>query len=104
MIYKFTSPAAADVIMQRFSAEKILSIIGKNSGETGVITAGEMEVAVARLESEIKMQERGVLLSPGQTSDRLENYDAVRLRESSAPFIDLLKKSQQADVNVVWGL
>jgi cyclopropane-fatty-acyl-phospholipid synthase len=104
MIYTFKSPAAADVIMQRFSAEKILSIIGKNSGETGVITVGEMEVAVTRLESEIKIHERGAFLSPEQASDHLENYDTVRLRESAAPFIDLLKKSHQADVNVVWGL
>ncbi|KAB7585161.1 DUF1840 domain-containing protein, partial [Verminephrobacter sp. Larva24] len=33
-----------------------------------------------------------------------ERQDAVRLRHRAAPFIELLRRSAAADVDVVWGV
>ena len=104
MIYTFKSSAVADVIMQRFSAEQMLAIIGKQPGEMGVITVSEMPAAIDDIESEIERQEG---LAPSFLTPEAEDekkYDPVRLRERAAPFIELLKASQEANVNVVWGL
>jgi len=51
MLYTFKSSSAADVIMQRFSAETMLSIIGKTPGKTGVITVSEMDTLIRKIES-----------------------------------------------------
>lgn len=54
MLYIFKSSSSADVIMQRFSAEMMLSIIGKTAGKTGVITVSEMDSLIRKIESEIQ--------------------------------------------------
>lgn len=104
MLYTFKSSSAADVIMQRFSAEKMLSIVGKNPGATGVITVSEIDEIILKIESELKRQalvERGAGNSGTEISSQ---HDAVRFRESAAHFLALLKTSKASGSNVVWGL
>lgn len=104
MLYTFKSSSAADVIMQRFSAEKMLSVIGKIPGKTGVITISEMDDLIEKIESELDRQakiERGA----GDSGEEISNqHDAVRFRESAARFLDLLRTSKAAGSNVVLGL
>lgn len=104
MLYTFKSSSGADVIMQRFSAEMILSIIGKKPGKTGVIIVSEMDELIRKIELELKRQaqiERGMGTSGVQISNQ---HDAVGFRESAAGFLTLLKTSQASGNNVVWGL
>ena len=54
MLYTFKSSSAADVIMQRFSAEKILSVLGKTQGNTGVIPVSEMVEPIQKIVSELR--------------------------------------------------
>lgn len=104
MLYTFRSNSGADVIMQRFSAETMLSIIGKKPGKTGVITVSEMDELIQKIEFELKRQaevERGVGASGVEISSR---HDAARFRESAENFLVLLKTSKASSNNVVWGL
>jgi cyclopropane-fatty-acyl-phospholipid synthase len=104
MLYTFKSSSAADVIMQRFSAEKMLSVLGKTPGKTGVITVSEMDDLIQKIESELSRQvevERGA----GNTGAEISNqHDAVRFRESADTFLQLLRTSKASGSNVVWGL
>jgi cyclopropane-fatty-acyl-phospholipid synthase len=104
MLYTFKSTTGADVIMQRFSAETMLSIIGKAPGKTGVITVSEMDELIQKIEYELKRQEgieRGVGDSGTEISSR---HDAVRFRENADNFLVLLRTSKASGSNVVWGL
>ncbi len=104
MLYTFKSSSAADVIMQRFSAETMLSIIGKTPGKTGVITVSEMDTLIQKIESELQRQ-APIELDPGSSGFEISSqHDAVRFRESAARFLDLLRTSKAAGSNVVWGL
>jgi cyclopropane-fatty-acyl-phospholipid synthase len=104
MLYTFKSTTGADVIMQRFSAEMMLSVIGKIPGRTGVITVSEMDDLIQKIESELKRQaqvERGVAHSGIEISNQ---HDAVGFRESADDFLALLRTSKASGSNVVWGL
>ena len=104
MLYTFKSSSAADVIMQRFSAETMLSIIGKAPGKTGVISVSEIDDLIQKIESELQRQlktERDPVSSGIEISNQ---HDAVRFRESAIRFLDLLRTSKATGSNVVWGL
>lgn len=90
--------------MQRFSAETMLSIIGKKPGKTGVIAVSEMDELIRKIEFELKRQalvEQGVGESGVEISSQ---HDAAGFRESAAGFLTLLKTSKASGNNVVWGL
>jgi cyclopropane-fatty-acyl-phospholipid synthase len=104
MLYTFKSSSAADVIMQRFSAETMLSIIGKTPGKTGVITVSEMDTLIQKIESELQRQ-TPIERDPGSSGTEISNqHDAVRFRESANSFLELLRTSKATGSNVVWGL
>ncbi len=104
MIYKFTSSAAADVLMQRFSAEQMLSIIDKASGPIGVISVAEIPAAIATLEAEIKRQAQMPSSSVLPKGENSESFEPTRLRERMTPFIELLRISEKAQADVTWGI
>lgn len=104
MLYIFKSTSGADVIMKRFNAEAMLSIIGKKPGKTGVITVSEMDELIQKIEFEIKRQaqvERGVGASGVEIPIQ---HDAACFRESADNFLMLLRTSKASGSNVVWGL
>ncbi len=104
MLYTFRSSSAADVIMQRFNAEKILSIIGKNPGKVGVITVSEMDEMIQKIESEIERQEQGEQSRRRSDAPFSDHIDVKRFQEGVVPFLELLRTSKTAGSNVVWGL
>ena len=104
MLYIFKSSSAADVVMQRFSAEKILSVIGKTPSKTGVITLSEIAVAISDIESELERQaqiEQGMAHSGAELYNQ---HDGVQFRQSATVFLDLLRISKAASSPVTWGL
>ena len=104
MLYIFKSSSAADVIMQRFSAETMLSVMGKMPGKTGVITVSEMDTLIQKIESELQRQAQ-IEREPGSSGFQISSqHDAVWFRESAARFLDLLRTSKAAGNNIVWGL
>lgn len=103
MLYTFKSSSAADVIMQRFSAEKMLSVIGKTPGKTGVITVSEMDDLIAKIESELYQLAKTEEDASGSGVDISSHHDAVRFRESAARFLELLRTSKANGSSVIWG-
>lgn len=113
MLYKFKSPATADVIMLRDSAEEILKVIGKTPGATGIVTVEQIPGAVAALRAEIQRREAG---APAQhTHDEVANQvrdeaaahgadEPISLRRRAAPFIEMLERSAADGKDVVWGV
>ena len=105
MIYKFKSQAAAEVIMQKFNGDQMLSIVGKTPSPQGVITVEQIPEAIAALQAAVVAHE--VALARAQENLPPEGEiegDSIMLRQRAAPFIDLLQCSAQAGKHVVWGV
>lgn len=97
MLYKFKSKNAGDVIMLEPNGRRILEVIGKDAGATGIILPEQMPAAIAAIEAAIKLEESA------DEQDDLQKGDAPGLRQRAMPFIDMLKRNQKANTEVVWG-
>ncbi|TAG37275.1 MAG: DUF1840 domain-containing protein [Polaromonas sp.] len=99
MLYKFKSRNTGDVIMLEANGRRILEIIGKDAGPTGIILPGQMPAAMAALRAAIALEES---LDNKEEGDVLG--DVPSLRQRAMPFIDMLQRSYQLGDDVVWGV
>jgi Domain of unknown function (DUF1840) len=117
MLFKFKSKATGDLIMLEPNGRRVLQIIGKDPSSTGIILPAQMPDALAALEKAIASEEAAIaeakaaLKAKNAFSDEAEaakttynNTDAVPLRQRALPFMELLKSSHSAGVEVVWGV
>ncbi len=98
MLYKFKSKNAGDVIMLEPNGRKVLEIIGKDAGPTGIILPEQMPAAIEALHAAITLEESGDVEAgavPG---------DALGLRQRAVPFIDMLQRNHKSGDDVVWGV
>ena len=106
MLYKFKSRATADLIMLEPQGRQIVTIIGKTPGASGIVTAAQIPGAIAALEAAVIADEAQPEAQENDEAAAEEINEAVRLRlrKRAAPFIEMLKRSAAADVDVVWGV
>ena len=99
MLYKFKSKNTGDVIMLEPNGRRILQIIGKDAGPTGIILPGQMPAAIAALQAAIALEE--------SLDDKEEGDvpgDSPGLRQRAMPFIDILQRNHTSGDDVVWGV
>lgn len=107
MLYKFKSKAAGDLIMLEPNGRRVLEVIGKDAGPKGIILPEEMPAAIAALEAAIASEEAeqkaaaDEAKAKGQVAARA---DSVSLRQRAVPFIEMLRRCQQAGKEIVWGV
>jgi hypothetical protein len=107
MLYKFKSKAAGDLIMLEPNGRRVLELIGKDAGPKGIILPEEMPAAIAALEAAIATEEAeqkaaaDEATAKGQVAPRA---DSVSLRQRAVPFIEMLRRCQQAGKEIVWGV
>jgi Domain of unknown function (DUF1840) len=124
MLFKFKSKATGDLIMLEPNGRRVLQIIGKDPSSTGIILPAQMPQALAALESAIAHEEAAIAeakaaakfnaknafdgdSSPDDAESTKKSYsntDTVPLRQRALPFMELLKNSHQAGVEIVWGV
>ncbi|KAF1046601.1 DUF1840 domain-containing protein [Xylophilus sp.] len=107
MLYKFKSPAAADVIMLEADGRRILELIGKGAGSPGIVTAAQIPGAIAALEAAVSAEDAAAADAEEREEEEGSGSlkrDAVRLRQRATPFIDLLRRSAAEGADVVWGV
>lgn len=107
MLYKFKSKAAGDLIMLEPTGRRVLQIVGKDPGPKGIIQPGEMPAAIAKLEAAIAREESEQQAAVDEAKARGEvppKFDAVSLRQRAVPFIDMLRRAQKENTDVVWGV
>jgi hypothetical protein len=108
MLFKFKSKATGDLIMLEPNGRRVLQIIGKDPSVTGIILPAQMPAALAALESAIAAEEAAI--QAAKNAKKEEEYgnpaalDAVPLRQRALPFMELLKNSHKANVEIVWGV
>jgi cyclopropane-fatty-acyl-phospholipid synthase len=106
MMYKFRSRADSDLFMNQGPAERILGIIGKQPGPQGIIEPADMARAIAALQAAVEEDERARGGGDGDATQAGTPAagQAITLRQRAWPFLQLLKRSQEADTPVVWGV
>jgi Domain of unknown function (DUF1840) len=107
MLYKFKSKATGDLIMLEPNGRRVLGILGKTPGPTGIILAAEMPAAISALETAVVQEEqarKAVSEAAEAAGSAPPKDEGVSLRQRAAPFIDMLRRCAQADVEIVWGV
>ncbi len=111
MPYKFKSRATADLIMLDASARHLLGIVGKDADGPGIITAEQIPGALAALEEAVQREEvQRAAAGEAQDDETAQDdgdapaspRDSVSLRQRTAPFIDMLKRSAAEGRDVTW--
>ena len=107
MLYKFKSKAAGDLIMLEPNGRRVLEIIGKSPDAKGIILPEQMSGAITALESAVAKEEADQKAladeakAKGETPPR---FDSVSLKQRAVPFLDMLRRCQQANAEIVWGV
>ncbi|MDD2759344.1 MAG: DUF1840 domain-containing protein [Methylomonas sp.] len=108
MLYKFKSPATADLILLEPQGRQMLQILGKEPAPRGIITVAQMPGAIAAIEAAVVADDERRAAERAQAQaegiDPAELPEAVHLRQRAAPFLALLRRSMAAERDVVWGV
>lgn len=107
MLYKFKSKATGDVIMLEPQGKQILRIIGKEPGAKGIIEHGDMLAAIEALQKAVQQEEQMQAQAKAEAAEKGEpvpRFEGIGLRQRVVPFIDMLKRAQAQEVDVVWGV
>lgn len=111
MLFKFKSKATGDLIMLEPNGRHVLQIIGKDPSMTGIILPAQMPAALDALEKAIAAEEVALEIAKTAKNANLDEggfhptkSDAVKLRQRALPFMELLKNSYKANVEIVWGV
>ena len=107
MLYKFKSKTAGDLIMLEPSGRRVLEVIGKDPGPTGIILPAQMPAAIQALHDAIALEEstQQVAHADDDDPDNEEVHgDAPGLRRRAMPFIEMLERNYKAQSDVVWGV
>lgn len=105
MLYKFKSRAAADLIMLEPHGRKIVTLMGKTPGASGILTVAQIPGAIAALEAAVVSDEaRKSDTANDEELTEQERAELVSLRQRVAPFIKMLQISAAEEADVVWGV
>ena len=99
MIYKFKSPASANLIMLGPHGDQLLRLLGREPAAQGIIEVAAMPQAMMTLQAAIDEAEQGSA-AEGEDTPAL----AVGLRQRLWPVIEMLRRCQAAKEPVVWGV
>lgn len=114
MLIKFKSKAAAEILMYKVHARRILELLGKDPDQ-GVITAPEIPHAIAVLEKEIgesrahfaaEELQRDVMAHHGNDHSNHDHEPAqvISFAARAYPLLEMLRAAQQEQQPVVWGV
>lgn len=105
MTYRFRSKATGDLVLLDRDGRRLLEIIGKEPGPRGIILPGQAAAAVAALERAVAGDE-AQQPAPSDASPASDEggsaSDDVSLRHRARPFIDMLRRSGDEGVEIVW--
>ena len=107
MLYRFKSKAAGDVIMLAASGEQVLRILGRQPAAQGILEVADMPAALAAIETAVEENERARRDAEAEAraaGHALPPREAVTLRQRAWPLAEMIRRSQQAKVDIVWGV
>ncbi len=107
MLYKFKSQATGDVIMLEPNGRRVLEIIGKDPGPTGIVLPEHMGAAIEALTAAIdkeEAQQQAAIAHAKAQGEAAPVFDAVSLRKRAWPFVEMLQRCMKEKASLVWGV
>lgn len=109
MLYEFKSKATGTVVMTEKVAERLLGIIGKSPGATGIIIQDQMPAAIAALEAAVAREGSAPTVEPQDDSGNEpdgghEPRGAVTLAQRAWPLLDMMRAALAAKREITWGV
>jgi hypothetical protein len=107
MLYKFKSKAAGDLIMTAPVGDRMMRLMGRAPAPQGIFQPAQMPAAIAALERGIADEERARREAEAEAATEgrtLPLSREVGLRQRAWPLIEMLKRAQAADHDIVWGV
>jgi hypothetical protein len=118
-MYKFKSPAAADVLMLTPQGDRLLAVIGRSPSRQGILEVADMPAALAALAAAIAAAEavdatdagtgRAAESAPrdkaaSRAEPGIDAGDAVSLRQRAFPLQAMIQRCLAAEKPIVWGV
>lgn len=107
MLYKFKSRVAGDLIMLEPNGRRVLEILGKDPGAPGIIEAADALAAINALEAAVAHEEAAQKAATEEARARGEpepRFEGISLRQRVVPLLDMLRRSEKAGKEIVWGV
>lgn len=113
MIVIFQSPASGDVIMFGDVAKRMMTLMGKEPTDKGIVTVEQLPEAIARIKAAIeadKQQRAGKnpedlpQTEPDGSGSPGSSRPYVSLTQRALPLLELLEWSLKKKKPVVWGV
>lgn len=105
-LYRFKSRETGDLVMLQPDGRRILESLGKDLSQ-GVIQPGEMAAAVQKLQqvaSEEAADQQRQTEEAAAKGEVAPEFDSVTFKLRIVPFIEMLQRCEQAQVDLVWGV
>jgi len=109
-MFRFQSRATGDLIMLEPNGRHILQILGRTDSadqRKGILLPADMPAAIAALEAAIATEaaQRERLRQEAIEHNEPEpRFEGVSLRQRALPLIDMIRRCQQAEREIVWGV
>ncbi len=108
MIYRFKSKADGDLIMMGPAGDAVLRVIGREPASQGIIEARALPTAIAAIEQAVAAEEAARKAAgkdePGDGVAASGGGDKVSLRQRAWPLLEMMRRSQAEDADIVWGV
>ena len=107
MLYKFKSPAAGDLIMLEPNGRRVLEIVGKDPGPTGIILPEQMAAAQEAIERAVEHEEAQQKAATAQAKAQgkpAPAFEALTLRKRAWPMLEMLQRCAKANEPITWGV
>jgi hypothetical protein len=106
MIYRFRSKAAGDLIMMGPAGDTVLRVLGREPASQGIIEARALPAAIDALERAVAADEAARRQDPAADAPEGSGggVDKVSLRQRAWPLLEMMRRSQREDADIVWGV
>ena len=111
MLYKFKSKATGDVIMLQPNGQRMLEIIGKHTAAEpsvqGILLPEQMPQALDSLQAAVALEEtqhQEAITQAKAENLQIPRFEAVNLRQRAVPFMDMIRRCQQEQEAITWGV
>lgn len=115
MLITFKSKAAADIVMYKEHAQRILDLLDKDI-DRGIIVSEDVEEAIATIEAAVaesrahpisEQVDRDVIAHPQPNEAGDHNHEPVgnvSFASRAFPLLEMLRAAREQDCSVVWGV
>ena len=110
MLYKFKSKVTGDLIMLEPNGRQVLQLVGKGDAASlvkGILLPADMPSAISALEHAIALDEAAQQQRQQEAKtagEKAPRAETVSLRQRAVPFIDMIKRCQAANEEILWGV